>query len=181
MNDIARSMLPARTSLGTQLLRALVQEIKTQQRPWHATPEADQKNVIERLADTVHSAVTTAALEIAARGFVSIAGTVESLTFKDGCKLVMTLTSTGDAIHKLADRVGHGALIVLADAEAFLHGMETVKPEKDQPDLPLAPPVEVAAAPDVSTPEPTPDLLPEPEPAPAPPATPQLIPEGAEL
>jgi len=67
----------------------------------------------------------------------SLAGTVESVTFKDGIKAVLTLDKHAEGRHNLADAEGTTVLIVMANPEQFTGGMEKVGAAPDQHGLPL--------------------------------------------
>jgi hypothetical protein len=78
---------------------------------------------------------------------------LERVTIDDGIKAVLTLSKVAEGRHELADATGGTVLVQLTRSERFLTGAEKVRPQADQPDLPLDdteddPPPMVEAAPD---------------------------------
>jgi len=71
---------------------------------------------------------------IAAEGRVTIVAELESVAIKDGIKAVCTLPKSSEQRHDLYDAQGKQVLIVVASAEAFLHG-DMPRPDLDQPPL----------------------------------------------
>lgn len=124
-------------SIGTQLMRALLDEITTLRTPWAITPQQMQQEVLDRLQQQVTAATHSAVLAIATQRFNSVAATVESLTIKDGAKAVVQLPRAGEALHTVADRVGSTVLLVFADLQEFTDGMHVIQSEADQKPLPL--------------------------------------------
>lgn len=121
-------------SAGKRLLQALVTELKLQSPRFQTMNEDSQGDVLDRLRAQVDEAVREAVSEIAAGGHESARVTVESVTFKDGVKIVCTgFASTG--AHAVADEVGKQAMLVLCDPEAFVGDLATVKPTPNQGDL----------------------------------------------
>lgn len=119
-------------SVGTELMRAMFEEVTQQRIPWIATPEQQQKEVIDRLRAKVEEAVQTAVRRLATMGFVHVVAQVESLTIKDEAKAVLLLSRGTEAMHELADNVGSRAVIVFADPADYVGGMEVIKAQADQ-------------------------------------------------
>ena len=122
------------SSAGKKLLEALLLELKMQSPRFAKQNEAAQGEVIDRLRGQVDEAVREAVAAIAADKCESARVTIESVTFKDGVKVVLTGVPTS-GMHAVADEVGAQALLVLCDPEAFVGDLNTVKPAKDQRDL----------------------------------------------
>lgn len=139
MNDVAelKGLPQIEESVGTELMRAMYEEITQQRIPWIATPEQQQREVIDRLRAKVEMAVQTAVRRLATMGFTHVVAQVESLTIKDEAKAVLLLSRGTEAMHELADNVGSRAVIVFADPADYTDGMHVIKAQADQPALPL--------------------------------------------
>ena len=135
METMAEYVLKAEESIGTTLLRALLDEVQQLPDLWQKLNERRQAEMIDRLRSQVEDQVRQLVLTVCARGFTALPADLESLTFKDGAKAVLKLSRTGESIHELADNVGGRCLIVLATAAEFTDGMFTVQPDPDQADL----------------------------------------------
>lgn len=129
------SVSAASESAGTTLLKALLNEIRQLPKPWEETPEREQEVVIDRLRRAIDSSVRSLVRVIAGGSFPHIPATVESVAFKDGVKAVLTLSKGHDGTHALADATGGQAMVVLANAQEFLEGMERIQAENDQRDM----------------------------------------------
>lgn len=127
--------LQAAETLGVDLLSALVDELKVAPDVWQKLSEEAQGEVIERLRRRVQTLAGRAVQIIAAQGRPTVKATVDSVQFKDGIKAVFTLPASAPSRHELADSTGQTVLVVLADAEPLLGGMDAVRPEPDQPAL----------------------------------------------
>lgn len=126
----------AEAEMGRELLLALVEEIRNLRTHWAVTPKQQQEEVIERLESAVQVA-THRAVAIVARGnFPVVNAHVESVTFKDGVKAVLTMSKTDAAVHDLAESTGSAALVVLTDSERYFEKMRTVRGDDDQKSLP---------------------------------------------
>jgi hypothetical protein len=121
-------------SAGKKLLQALLLELKMQSPRFATLNEESQSEVIDRLRLQVDDAVREAVATIAAEKCESARVTIESVTFKDGVKIVLTGVAT-TGVHAVADEVGSQALLVLCDPEAFVGDLDTVKPTPNQGDL----------------------------------------------
>ena len=131
MND---AIAKAEESCGKRLLQALVTELKLQSPRFQTMNEDAQSEVLDRLRAQVDAAVREAVSEIAADQFQSARVTIESVTFKDGVKIVLTgITTSG--VHAVADEVGSQALLVLCDPEVHVGDLSTVKPTPNQADF----------------------------------------------
>lgn len=138
--ETRRPTTPIVNSVGGKLLAALLQEVRRLDKPWPNTPEAEQQRVIDRLRTAVDEAVRGAVNSVAQGGFPFAVGNLESLGIKDGVKAQVKFARTDEAVHTLMDAVGTMVLIVFADHNAFTEGMERIKADVDQPELPLEEP-----------------------------------------
>jgi hypothetical protein len=120
--------------MGGELLKALVDEVRTAPAQWSKLSEVQQEQLIARLRSVVHLE-TRKAVHLIAKGAREAARvTIESITVKDGAKAVLRV---GDSIHELIDYVGQPAVLVMCDPEQFFAAGDDVEADADQPGLPL--------------------------------------------
>jgi hypothetical protein len=124
-------------TIGQLLMRTLYDEITNMRTLWAVTPQQQQRETLDRLQRQVDQAVHIAVNRIAIGGFSHITAQIESLTIKDEAKAALLLSRGTEALHELADRVGSRAIVVFADPKEFTEGMDSIKAQADQPDLPL--------------------------------------------
>ena len=127
--------LHAAEHVGTDLLGALLDEIKQLQSPWQNTPQHLQAELIDRLRRRVEANVKQAVALIAAEGRVTVVGTLEQVTFKGAIKATLALSKSN--VHRLdmADNVGQEVLVVIMPAEQFTGGMDGIEADPDQSDM----------------------------------------------
>lgn len=123
--------LIAETLLG-ELLKATVEEIKAAPDVWQKLSERAQQDVIDRMTAKLATLLQRAVELIASDARPTIVADVESVTFKDGIKAVVTCSKANPARHELADAAGCTVLLVIADAGAYLGGTEVVQADPDQ-------------------------------------------------
>lgn len=107
-NDIAREFL-----MG-ELMNAATKQLRAIDKPWLRLPEAQQKKVLAEVQEDIGRAVKQAVEVIASDDRTRFRATVESVTFKDGVKSVLTMGNT-EASHELADTAGGTVLVVIED------------------------------------------------------------------
>lgn len=122
----------AATTAGRDLLEALVLELKMLRKPWPELVKHDQDEIIHRLCSRVTAAIQAAVHTIASEDRVVADATLTRVTFKGGIKAEFELSRTCAARHDLADAEGKLCLIVLADAQRHLEGVDSVRGEDDQ-------------------------------------------------
>jgi len=130
----------AAANLAGDLLRVLVDEIRTLQEPWHSTSEAAQQAVIDRLRMGVLQASAKAVREIASAGFTSFAGSLESLAIKDGIKASLKLAPVAQWLDVLVEDVGSSVLLVIARPLDYAGSIDEIRADPDQAELPIAEP-----------------------------------------
>jgi len=117
------------------LLEALVLEIKLQERPWDAMPQAMQDEVIERLRRRVETNVAKAVRLIVSDDQVVMPATVESVTFKEGVKAVLKISRHAVGRHDLADCEGSDVVVVIVDPKIYMQGTHEIKGTPDQKEI----------------------------------------------
>lgn len=130
--DLAREFM-----LG-EIMAAAMKQLRSLDKPWLRLPEAEQKKVIAEIKDGCQSAVRKAVELIASDARTVFRAEVESVTFKDGVKAVLTMLNT-EASHELADTAGHYVYVVIESPERYLaSGPNIPKAEPNQPELATA-------------------------------------------
>jgi hypothetical protein len=125
-NDIAREFL-----LGEVMASAL-RQLRALDKPWLRLPETHQKRILAEVRDDVSVAIRRAVEIIATDDRTRFQASVESVTFKDGVKAVLTMPNTM-ASHELADTAGGRVYVVIEDPNRYTHAGENMpKAEPDQ-------------------------------------------------
>lgn len=127
--DLAREFM-----LGEGMAAAM-RQLRALDKPWLRQPEDKQKAVIEEVRDSVSIAIRQAVEIIATDDRTRFSAQVESVTFKDGVKAVLTMANTM-ASHELADTQGGRVYVVIEDPNRYTQGSTAVpKADLDQPAL----------------------------------------------
>jgi hypothetical protein len=124
----------AEGSAAKKLLQGLLTELALESPRYNSMSQEAQQEVIDRLRLQVEDAVRECVATIAADGSDALPVTIESMTFKDGCKVVLKGISTTTAL-SVASEVGSRALLVLCDPDAFMGDLDSVKGKPNQGDL----------------------------------------------
>lgn len=119
-------------TIGRDLLQAVVQEIKLLPDLWVKMSQKKQDEVINRVRTRIECNVRMAVHLIASANRTTVVGDLEQITSKDGIKAVFKISSSSLGRHDLFDSVGKACLIVIADAEEAVGGMDDIKGESDQ-------------------------------------------------
>lgn len=126
------------TSVGKDLLSALVLELKMLPDTWVKLSQKKQDDIIDRLRGRVDASVKMATHLIAANGRTVVQGDLDKITIKDGAQALIKIGKSVAALHELAEAQGQAVLLVLsANAEAYTGGMDEVRGEADQRGLDL--------------------------------------------
>jgi hypothetical protein len=127
--DIAREFL-----LG-ELIAAATKQLRALDKPWLRLPENQQRNVLKEVQADAERAIAQAVEIIATDDRTRFVAQVESVTFKDGVKAVLTMPNT-QASHELADTAGGRVYVVIEDPSRYLMpGANMPKAEPDQKPL----------------------------------------------
>lgn len=117
--DLAREFM-----LGS-VMAAAMKQLRSLDKPWLRLPEAAQKAVLEDVRHDVTQAIRSAVEIIATSDRTRFAASVESVTFKDGVKAILTMGNT-EASHELADTAGGRVYVVIEDPARFTFGGDNV-------------------------------------------------------
>lgn len=131
--QVATRLLAAKWLVG-DLSKIVVDELKAQQLPWSTLPEESQAKAIARIVESVKTSVRKAVMLIATVNRPSAHAEIESVLFKDGIKVQLTMSKQMADRHAIADAQGRSILLVLPDYEAT-EGGDAPKAEKNQADL----------------------------------------------
>jgi hypothetical protein len=124
--DLAREFM-----LGEVMASAL-RQLRALDKPWLRLPEAQQRNVIDEVRVDVQAAIRKAVEIIATDDRTCFTAAVESVTFKDGVKAVLTMPNT-PASHELADTQGGRIWLVLEDPARYTQsnsGLPQAEPDQ---------------------------------------------------
>jgi hypothetical protein len=137
-NDAAPETVTPQVSsarfLTGDLIKICIGEIRQQQVPFGVLTEKEQQKVIDRVTDVCTRAAKQAATIIASLGRPSTHAEIESVTFKDGIKIVLTMSKIQADRHAIADATGDSVLLVLP-SYGEIAGGDPPKPDPDQPEL----------------------------------------------
>lgn len=133
----------AEETLAGDLMNIAIEELKYANNMWPMLAESEQEEVLERIRKRTIAAAAKAAQIIHAMAIEKYTGEIESLTFKDGCKVVVkahpaTLEEKGG----LASLVGDTVIIACLPREQLEGGAYDAKSDPDQPELPMGAAVE---------------------------------------
>ncbi|WP_157128487.1 DNA translocase FtsK [Cupriavidus sp. USMAA2-4] len=126
------------TTLGKDLLSALVLELKMLPDTWAKLSQKKQDDILDRLRSRVDASVKMAAHLIAANGRTVVQGDLDKITIKDGAQVLIKFGKSVSALHELAEAQGQAVLLVLSgDGSQYTGGMDEVRGESDQRGLDL--------------------------------------------
>jgi hypothetical protein len=127
----------ARQFIAGELMRALLKQWKSLDKPWSWLTEKEQGVALREIRDDVMATVRTATRLIVSDAQTNFKAEVDSVTFKDGVKVVLKM-GRSDLSHLIADYTGTSILIVLDNGEQYL-GLEDkiMETQPDQLGLPL--------------------------------------------
>lgn len=127
----------AHALLVHDLVEAALFEFRNVRAPFHSLNEGQQQEVIDRVTESATKSVYNAISIISSRNVDTIPVTIVDAKFK---AKAITVTAAIDAQdpnrHGLIDVAGRLCLLVLAPND-YAEGLDGIKPDRDQPDLPL--------------------------------------------
>ena len=125
----------AREFMLGEVMAAAMKQLRALDKPWLRLPETKQRDVLDEVRDDVAHAIRQAVEIIATDDRTRFVAAVESVTFKDGVKAVMTMANT-QASHELADTAGGRVFIVIEDPNRYVMNSPAVpSADPDQPTL----------------------------------------------
>jgi hypothetical protein len=128
----------AQEELAGKLLHMIVTQLEGQLEPWSKVSEEKQQIALNAMSIAVEGAVREAVYVIASDRRTTLRAVVESVTFKDGIKAVLSLSKGDGGRHELADAEGGTALVIVGELDKYATGTEKVGAAPEQPGLPLS-------------------------------------------
>ena len=119
-------------SIGSDLLQALLTEIKLLPKPWEALTKAKQDDIIDRLRSRVEHNVKMAIHILAADGRTIVVGELDQITIKNGIKVVVTVGAKQENLHEMYDATGKSVLMIVSDVKDHMVGTKDIEGEVDQ-------------------------------------------------
>lgn len=115
------------TMLG-DLMKCVIEQVKVLPKPWDALSENEQREYLDRVDLQVADAVRQAIQIISSQGHNMVPAKVDSVTYKDGCKVVLkALGGIEHTIH-LAEAEGQIVNVIIPAGELM---NDSGKPEAD--------------------------------------------------
>lgn len=132
--DLAREFMLGEFMLG-EVMAAAMRQLRALDKPWLRLPEEHQKRVIDEVREACSVAIRKAVEIIATDDRTRFSAQVESVTFKDGVKAVLTMTNS-QASHELADTAGGRVFVVIEDPNRYTQSSPAIpQADPDQPSL----------------------------------------------
>lgn len=119
-------------TVGKDLLSALVQEVRLMPDVWVKLSQKKQDDVIDRIRSRVEANVKMALHLLASEGRTVVTGDLDQITIKDGVKAVVKFGINAPNLHELYDAAGKAVLLVVANPQDHMGGMDEIKGESDQ-------------------------------------------------
>lgn len=126
----------ASEGVAGNLLTALLAEVRLLPDIWPQLNESEQNGVIERLRKKVADSVRDAVRAIASEQRVTVSASLKKIVFGDHVEAVFSIAERDPARLDLAECRGQACLIVVTDAAAHMGGLDEVKGDPDQQNLP---------------------------------------------
>lgn len=122
--------------IGSDLLSALLDEIKALQKPWQSMSQRNQNEVIDRLRMRIEHNIENVITMIAAQDRPCLIGRVEKVEFKNDVKCILNFSRENPSRHELSDAVGQMVMIIVTEnVESYVGGMEDIQGDPDQGEL----------------------------------------------
>lgn len=115
----------AREFLLGDVMKAAMKHLRALDKPWIKLPEDAQERVIREVRHDVAVAIEAAVVTIASDNRTVFHAGVDSVTFKEGVKAVLTMPNT-QASHELADVAGGAVLVVIENPNRYTYGADNV-------------------------------------------------------
>ena len=126
------------TNLGAELMRVLHDQLVSLRTPWGITPKATQDEILEQMRQGIEEAVTGTVKRILGGGHPFVTVALKGIDAKEVTKCSIQLVSKSQAdLHSLIDMVGNKLVLVLVPPDQYITGMDEIKSQADQTQLPL--------------------------------------------
>lgn len=138
----------ATENLGAYLLDQIVAELERQAVPFSKMAEIDQERAIDRLRVVVRNAVTETMRTLFRGEYPACTATLEAAQIKGRIVVRLTVDKSAASRHELLDAIGSSVVVLMADPETYLAGLEKVKAKAKQGDL-FSPRADLPQVPDM--------------------------------
>lgn len=127
----------AAENMCTSLMEVCLMNMRTLPKPWQQMPKKQQDEVIDSLRSSIREAVETAARLIASNDQLTVVGTLEQITIKDGVKAQVIIKKDEPNFLELVNAVSKEVLIVCANNAVYDKDFDDIEGEDDQRALDL--------------------------------------------
>ena len=124
-------------TVGKSLLKELIQEISLLPEVWSALSKDKQDDIIGRIRENVKENVRKAVFEIKSQGSATIVGEVVKVEIQDGVKAVIRFGKNALNLNELYGCAGLAVMVVIANPEQHLDGIDDIEGQDDQLYLPV--------------------------------------------
>jgi len=127
----------AETTMLGDLMQCVVEQLKVLPKSWHAMSEQEQQETLDRIELQVSDAVRQVVRIVSSQGHINVPAKIESVTYKDGCKVVLkAMGDIANTIH-LAEAEGKIIAVIIPEEETLLSDEGKPQAEADQRGLDL--------------------------------------------
>ena len=134
-NEINEQVEIELATIHGDLTNKMLEEIQVLKQPWEKTSEPEQAEIIDRIKSNAEHQIMRIANLLANKGFQHCAAAVDTVTHKEGCKIVLQANDEEGGL-SFARRSGGGKVtVVFLDEKAYLNGGEMPEADSDQGDL----------------------------------------------
>lgn len=119
------------TFLG-DLMSIVIDQVKAIHKPWEELSEDEQGAFIESIKLRCKTIARKAINIIASQGMTTVTADVDSVTFKEGIKVVLKIGAHVEGRHDVADAEGQPVLLVVSNAEDLVTEHDLPEADPDQ-------------------------------------------------
>lgn len=130
-NDVAE----LESSMKAQMMQVLLDMVRDMPKPYQQMGEADQRAWLARLDARCADLIYQSAVKLAAGAGEAMKAEVDSVTFKDGVKVVLKLPFASEGAHDIADAAGDYVLVSIPQYEEHVGNEGRPEAESDQPSM----------------------------------------------
>ena len=125
----------AAEQLGATLLRDLVKRLEELPKPWRDLDQYEQQREIDALRGQVEAIIRAAFDVLFRQQYPACVAQLGRVAFGDTISASIKIARDAVARHELADASGGKIVVLLADPERFLEGMELIRARASQGEL----------------------------------------------
>lgn len=136
--DQPEHLITAASTMLGDLMNCVINLAKALPKPWEQLSEIQQDTWLQSVDWQCQEAVKECVSIISSRGSLVVPAIVDSVTFKDGVKVVLKVLSNSEGAHAIADAEGEVVNITIADTSELVSDKGKPKADPTQPGLGLA-------------------------------------------